>query len=313
MEDKIPISFFDDVRDRYAYAQVDLEFGEIADILQESLDDSYASKSAAPLLASCEFTESRRLKANVLRSGMVILDIDDGMQIDEAAERVTEAGVAAFIYTTASHRDDRHKFRVGLPLARAVDAETYRSAWAAWNFVFDEVADPSKRGAESLFYLPGTYPSGRGRFLQFSGSILTADDLINVIGLPVEETRPIELRSPGKGRSVASQSSMSANERASIDCSESKSIYDSRLVSDSAINAYLDTAQNWYHARYRFMCSVAATAARRRVPITAFELRDLFNQLDQIDGGFYGSAEDQQALLVEAQRAIGSMKHKWSV
>lgn len=304
MIQKIPISLFETVKDQRATVQVDLDFEEISEFLLNSVAYTYSSKSDAPLLTSCEFQEARRLKANVLRSGLVILDVDDGMQIEQAAERVSEAGVAAFIYTTASHSAHKHKFRVGLPLAKNVDPETYRSVWAVWNSIFEGVADPSKRGSESLFYLPGTYPSGRGQFMQFSGSIITAEEIIAAVNLGSERKEPIgkpksNNRTPVRRKSVPTEQVVD-----DIELLEQRSVYDSTLVSERAINAYLDTSENWYHARFRFMCSVAATASRRRVPISAAYLRDLFNQIDQIDGGYYTSSECQRALLEDAGRAI---------
>ncbi len=110
-------------------------------------------------MASAEFRLGKRSKANALRSGMVILDVDDGATVEDARSIITGTEIACAIYTTASHRSEHHKFRICVPISDVVSPTEYTNAWYGLNAVFDGIADQSKRGCESLFYLPGLYLS----------------------------------------------------------------------------------------------------------------------------------------------------------
>ncbi len=304
--DKIPISLFGDVQQNLTNEVDHLSFEEIVDFLQESSLAPYQSKEQAPLMASCEFRDGKRRKANVERSGLVMLDIDEEKVIDEVEDLFSELGVATFIYTTASHRPDHHKFRVGIPLSANVDGETYTRAWCALNHLVDDVVDRSKRGAESLFYLPGDYPGTDGRFIVMNGEIIPAEVWIESVGLPEDD---VAFAAPIAGLSSRSPSRTPSPRLTRLrdalnDGDRRVSLYDSKLVSERAKCAYLDTADNWHHARYRFMCSVSARAQKLGTNVAPEEIREIFNQLDLTDGGHYQGAADQKALLGDAMGAL---------
>lgn len=287
----LPISFFNDVRENDTSCS-ELSYEEFLTELSEAAADTYAEKSDAPLFASCEFKDGRRNKANVLRSGLVMLDIDEGMQMNEAAGVFSDVGLAGFAYTTASHTMDHHKFRIGIPLSENVDATTYTRAWCALNRLFHEVADRSKRGAESLFYVPGIVAGKEPIFLTFDGDIFFAKTWIEAVGRPEDE----ELISGSAPKAKAGSACRTKPAASVASAGRSASIYDSKLVSPKAMDAYLDAAGDWHHARYAFMCSVAARASRRGIILTPVELREIFNQIDLIDGGHYQSGQYQRAL-----------------
>lgn len=297
---QIPLSIFGSVHDNRTDLVDHIEYDEIADFFEEASEIAYPGKSAAPLFTSSEFENGRRRKDHVLRSGLIILDVDDGATVDDAAATMSDLTAAGFIYTTASHRDDHHKFRIGIPVAANVDAATYTSAWRAMNHLFGDIADPSKKGAESLFYMPGEYPGADRRFLRFEGDVAEAEAWI--------ESAPSTVQEPGKKQeSGVGRPGPKRNHRRAQCDPDDLSIYNSRLVPERAVNAYLDTSFNWHHARYRFMCSVAGRASRNGTSICADDLVMIFNQLDQMDGGHFQGATDQQELARDAQNAINSV------
>lgn len=300
----IPISFFDDVRQNRPAVVHDLSFDDIVNFLASAAEDAYDRKEDAPLLASCRFHGDQRAKARVETSAMVMLDIDDGTTIEAVGDLIDDLEISGFLYSTASHRPDHHKFRVGVPLEKPVDADTYTKVWWSLSWLLDDVVDPSKRGAESLFYWPGVYQSNPPVFEHWSGATLSSDAWIDWVDRPDLDER-MQMRSRrGKPRRKERRA---ANAEHVADRRDLR-LHDSKLVTEKSLNAYLDQADavspNWHHARYRFMCSVAGRAAKLGIKVSAADIRFLFNQVDELDGGFYGSSADQEALLGDAERAL---------
>jgi len=94
-------------------------------------------KSALPLVKLATFGDARTEKgslrhdANILRVSGVEGDYDAGaVTPQDAAERLSRAGIAALIYTTPSHTPEAPRWRVLAPLARQV-APAEREAFCA--------------------------------------------------------------------------------------------------------------------------------------------------------------------------------------
>lgn len=297
-----PISFFDNVRQSRAVGVEHFDFDGFVEFLSSESQFEYPSKEAAPLFASVEFKDGHRLKPNILRSGLVILDVDDGVTLNEVESTMSELGVAGFIYTTASHREDHHKFRVGLPLASNVDASTYTEVWRAVNQILGGSSDTTKKSAESLFYLPGQYPGANGQFVVLAGEIAPADVWLEAVPSLATEARDQDTQSDSP-KFPSKKRARRISFRDNGDFGQ-PTVHNSRIVPERAINQYLDTSQNWHHARFSFMCSVAARAAKNGFDLSSDSLVAIFNELDAIDGGFFQSTDDQRALLKDASNAI---------
>ena len=290
----IPISLFRNVQTNVTQEFHEWSWDELTDNFHQASEIPLEAKQDAILFAPCEFQAGRRLKTQVLRSGLVVLDIDAGTDIDQAIADLTTLEIAALLCTTASHRPDQHKFRVLVPLADQVSGEEYPLVWSSINTALLANADSTKHGAESLFYLPASYLGcPDNRFATFPGHILTAEDWVDLVPpdrkyLPVPPTslRPASRRRRDPGMDLSN-------------------IYECRLVSPAALREYLGLSGNWHHGRFVFMCSVAGRARQLGYPLSPWELVDLFNQLDRIDGGYYTGASAQRSLLKDAERALG--------
>jgi hypothetical protein len=71
--------------------------------------------------------ESKRNNENFKFAEIFAIDVDDGLTIDEALE-LDVTSSALFLYTTANHRPDKHRFRIVFDLPRPVsDPETYKA------------------------------------------------------------------------------------------------------------------------------------------------------------------------------------------
>jgi hypothetical protein len=147
-------------------------------------------------LTCCTFAlRQPRRNVNVIQRTMVALDIETSQRygeipvsFDAAVDYFRMRRVAAMLWTTHSHTPEMPRYRVLMPLSRAVDydplVDPHMSAMTAADCNRYHVSDPSKFGAASLFFwprhaggaaTPSEYKTIRvdGDFID-SGSLLTA-------------------------------------------------------------------------------------------------------------------------------------------
>jgi len=117
----IEATLFDDVKARTA-ARRSRPWREIAEQLSSPAER--ASKSACKLLKLATFGEVRSAKgslrhdANVLQVFGIEGDYDGAVMTPaEAAQRLTDAGIEALVYTSPSHRPEAPRWRVVCPLS----------------------------------------------------------------------------------------------------------------------------------------------------------------------------------------------------
>lgn len=297
-----PVSLFDNVKSNIASDCVNLNFDEFVQIMEAYSQDSFASKSDAPLICLTQFKGGRRKKANAGKSAMLVLDIDDHLDVDDVVSVLKADELRALLCSTASHRPDKHKFRVFIPLSDLADYDDHRLAWHVANLaIADGKADPSKIGAESMFFVPGIYPNAPRVFHRFDGITLSAEDWINLCGSRSDVQKMAGLkphiRTPQKQHRPARRSFTGSND-ADLDLARS------RLVTDKSLDEYRSPSGAYHHARFKLLMSMAGRAHRLGVDVTHSDLVHLFNQVDQEDGGFYQTPDYQAALLAEAQKAL---------
>lgn len=293
------LSMFDSVKNANVTEQIDLRFDEFCEGMQSYSEDEYASKEAAPLFASTWFMNKKRCKANAKGSGLVVLDIDHGQTIDDTWDIVEDLDIAALLYSTASHRDDHHKFRLCIPLTATVRYERYVECWHALDHVFiDGMSDASKKGCESLFYVPGQYPNAPTVFKSNKGMILSAEEWFDVADLD-----DIPFDKPCRNKADQQQTSQQSTNFSAISSSD-LDIYETRLVTESALNKYQSSIGDWHHARFGLMMSIIGRAKRLRLVITNYDIIHLFNQVDQLDGGHYQTPKYQKEIANDAANAL---------
>jgi hypothetical protein len=61
-----------------------------------------------------------RLQEDFLSTDFLVLDIDEGLTIQEAEKRVEEAGVTCLCVPSTSHTPEAHRFRLIFPLSRTI-------------------------------------------------------------------------------------------------------------------------------------------------------------------------------------------------
>ena len=92
-----------------------------------------------------------RNQDNFVSTDFMVLDIDDGMTIDEAYEIAESLDVSCLCLPSTSHTEDNHRFRLVFPLARTIfDKSTFEATMQKLAEVFP--ADPSCIGDTARFY-----------------------------------------------------------------------------------------------------------------------------------------------------------------
>jgi hypothetical protein len=305
----IPISIFETVHNNQTAAFERLTWLEFVKLLRDESAEPKASKADALLFASTEFQTGHRRKANAIESGLVVLDVDSDGTLGGAVRVIRREQIEAAIYTTASHSANHHKFRICIPLDGPMPAPEYPRVWRCLNHLFGRIADSSKQGCESLFYMPGVYPGRNNRLFHFRGMVAPARHWLSrlEVALPVEHPQGDAEPEQASGSTIVNVR-MAPRRRIRRGLSREdiswSSLEDNPFVSEAAVDEYLSTTQNWYHARFAFMMSVAGRARMMGYSLSAYEARDLFNLLDRRDGGHYFGWTHQDAILQDAEHAI---------
>ncbi|TCM78334.1 putative DNA primase/helicase [Rhodovulum steppense] len=130
--------------------------------------DHTEGPKAGPCWMPATFTGNRRSGAAAEAVQVAVLDLDSGQPVDEIAELVRAAGLAAILHTSHSHRPEHPKVRVILFPARpwrAADyantgtaARAYRAGLANLAEVLGLAADPAAMDPARLFFLPRHAP-----------------------------------------------------------------------------------------------------------------------------------------------------------
>lgn len=101
--------------------------------------------------AFCPLMEGERHKQNFVSSDLIVIDIDEGLTLEQAEQHPLVADCATLIYTSASHTAEHHRFRIVFVLESTItDPEEYEMALNC--FVQEFGADRKARSAASLFY-----------------------------------------------------------------------------------------------------------------------------------------------------------------
>ena len=118
-------------------------------------------RKEGPAVVFATFDEPRRLARHVTGITALALDVDEGANVVEVYEKLLELRLAGVIWTTHSHTEAEHRFRVVCPLAEALPVRAHRIALDmlgnALGIEWDkQCADPCR-----LFLLPACPATAR--------------------------------------------------------------------------------------------------------------------------------------------------------
>lgn len=168
MPDRLLCTFFRDSHDRYGVG-VDTTWRNLCARLSRHDEGT----KDGPAMACATFNGPRG-NASVMQRTLVAFDIETNPRTGEIPGRLEIVASAfamrrqaAMLWTTHSHTPDTPRYRVLMPLTAPIpydaDCDPYLTAACAAQLQFYGLADPSKFGAASLFYLP-RHPAGVDTF-----------------------------------------------------------------------------------------------------------------------------------------------------
>jgi predicted P-loop ATPase len=170
----VTVSIFENARTNRATRET-VDFGSFLDDfkqpavsdLEPTVENAKTLKKGAPAFSPALFKEDARKKANVEQAQVLAFDIDSPIDAREISDRLRRRGINYAIHHTTSAGfsvavNGQGGVHVLIPLARTVDHETYLRYWDEAASIFHGIEiDRSKRGAESLFFVPVIFSAHR--------------------------------------------------------------------------------------------------------------------------------------------------------
>lgn len=114
--------------------------------------DKYANQLFAP----AKFKGTRNI-ANAMEATALVLDYDSKgdkkVNLDETIALWASKRILAYVYTTHSHTDENHRFRVVIPLKEPIPKDMFSLLWS-WAFAQDPNFDKACKDISRMFFLP---------------------------------------------------------------------------------------------------------------------------------------------------------------
>lgn len=150
---------------------------------------------------SAQFKGGHRKSSNFICSDVIAVDIDRGMLIDDALTNPYISSNASFLYSTPSHRENEHRFRIVFLLDTTItSSEDWKNALRGAGRKLG--GDPSIKDAARQFY-----GSKKGMFHRF-GNILGDLEVQHLVNLGEELKKGQNNRQLGARGSIRGNSSI---------------------------------------------------------------------------------------------------------
>jgi hypothetical protein len=165
---EIPFSYSECVRSNDSHIEFLLRWPDLVKCWSNSAEKVYPNKTSAPLVSPTHFCWGVREHGNAIVAGMVMLDSDNTLSLEEATAILNRIGVAAIIYTSARNRPEEPRIRLMVPLEHLVSARRYSEVVRAVVRVIKSLLpdpggwkiDITKFHCGDLFYVAGRYAVG---------------------------------------------------------------------------------------------------------------------------------------------------------
>ena len=243
-----------------------------------------------------------RANRNVLSwAGWAAVDVDDiTFERDLKDELYSRIGDWYYVvYSTASSKIDKPKFRIVFKLDRPVDVAEIKPFWFALQSSIDDSGDKQCKDLSRMYYVPATYAEAHNFIFTNRGQPLNVGDLL--LKYPYAEKKhsnnfmdrlPEEIQKQVIEHRKAKMDSTSYSWTGYRDCP----FWPQRLADEYR----MITETGWYHKMYQIMVAIAGRAISRDYPITAYQIAELCKEFDNENGGWY----ENRPLEVEADRAL---------
>lgn len=148
--------------------QVNLGYGWMN--VDVSWDDAYELITTDGYATSCELETDNRKEDNYISRQIIMVDIDDGMTIQELLDNEFYNEYGAGFYTTARHTDTHHRFRIMFVTEESVNEPSLMRKIIRGLLVVFKAGDTSCKDASRLYYGIPNCPIKENQ-----GKILTKD------------------------------------------------------------------------------------------------------------------------------------------
>lgn len=259
--------------------------------------DEY-TRNSAPLISPARYISgSTRANSNVeYWDSWCALDVDE---YEYSSLDNLRINYEAFVYSTASSRENNLKFRILFPLTEKVYKQNI--TWF-WKSLVSEIGygDQQVKDASRMYYVPGQYNDAYNFLKEYSGEYIDP----NILMKKYSQYSPSEALNIL--RILPSWISEENEIHKKAKFGEEKkytwtSIHDCPFVNSEYILEYKSISQTgWYAQMYKIMVSIASRAIKMGYNITSSEIAQLCRELDNETGNWYKSRPMEK----EAQRAI---------
>jgi hypothetical protein len=143
------------------------------------------AKEALSRWAPVEFRGAYRCLAGVLRAHAVVLDVDDGSELEKVSEALSTFFV--IMHSTFSATPEHPRWRVVVPLDQPVDADGYERVWRWLAMQLEATGiqpDYGARDASRAWAVPARPPTGFYVATTNEGAFLDAAEAFAVIPKP---------------------------------------------------------------------------------------------------------------------------------
>jgi hypothetical protein len=258
--------------------------------------------------------DTTRANKNVVSwGGWAAVDVDewefDGRDSDENPERVVREklsglfgkdGIRYLVYSTASSKPDKPKFRIIFHLSRHIESAEIKQFWFALQSYVDAAGDKQCKDLSRMYYTPATYSDAANFIFDTEGCVLDVDKLL--------ERFPYSIQQSGKNflerLPDALQKQVIAHRKSLLSNSDNitwNSYSDCPFWPKKLAAEYTQiSGGGWYAKMYAIMVSTASYAIYRKYPITSEEIAEMCQQFDREHGNWY----ENRPMKVEADRAI---------
>ena len=256
-------------------------------------------KDGSPLITPSTFeANTTRANRNVVQwNGWAALDVDD--YEDSFEETVSKFKTNYFIcYSSASSTKEKPKFRIILPLTKAVPADKIRHFWHALNHEFGSIGDAQTKDLSRMYYVPAQYPDAFNFIFTHKAELLDPTELMNKHPFSDGFRNSFQDRMPEHIKAKIAEYRKNKLTNVGIKWS---SYHDCPFVNKQLVIEYRTINETgWYHKLYQIMVSISTKALRAKYPITPDEIAVLCKEIDNENGGWYKS----RPMIFEAARAL---------
>jgi hypothetical protein len=109
----------------------------------------HSNKDDLPLWSPTTFT-AKRNQENAQQIHWVVYDLDDGLSRFESWELFAQAGLTILAHTSFSHTEEKHKYRVALPLVEPIPAKDWPRAFVAAVNFWDDIVGVGKPDQKAI-------------------------------------------------------------------------------------------------------------------------------------------------------------------